>query len=447
MRSRHPATRLAQLESVSILERLRRSGGRDTLPAEVDLEFPDRGLLCLSLRPIMRPSMQTSSTNSSCDVAVIGAGVFGAWTAYQLQRTGRRVVLIDAHGPGNSRSSSGGESRIMRMGYGADDIYTRSAQRSLRLWKELFARIDQRLFHRTGVLWLAQEGDPYPGECAETLQKFAIPFEQLTTAEIKQRFPQIGLDRISWALLEPESGILLARRAVSTVTFVAIKTGVEYLQDAVRTPADSGGGRQLDYVETASGRRISAGHFVFACGAWLPRVFPALLSDLIHPTRQEVFFFGTPAADRRFVPPALPAWIDFKNEAYGLPDLDARGVKVAIDRHGASFDPESGNRVVTNEGLDEVRRYLAWRLPDLKDAPVVETRVCQYENTSNGDFLIDLHPEFDNVWLVGGGSGHWFKHGPVVGEYVAARIEGSKDGIEPRFSLATKAREHRRAVF
>ena len=385
--------------------------------------------------------------DSTYDVAVIGAGVFGAWTAYQLQRTRKRVVLIDAHGPGNSRSSSGDESRIIRMGYGADEIYTRSAQRALRLWQELFARIDQRLFHRTGVLWLAHEDDPYPGKCAETLDRFAIPFEKLTTAEVNQRYPQIGLERISWALLEPDSGVLIARRAVQGVTFAAIKTGVEYLQDAVRTPDSPAGRRKLDHIETASGRCISAGNYVFACGPWLPKIFPALLANRIHPTRQEVFYFGAPAGNRSFLPGELPTWIDFKDEAYGLPDLEGRGVKVAIDRHGPAFDPDAGNRVVTDEGLTEARQCLARRLPALKYAPVTEVRVCQYENTSNGDFLIDRHPEFENVWLVGGGSGHGFKHGPVVGEYVAARIAGSNQGIEPRFSLASKASEQKRAVF
>lgn len=354
------------------------------------------------------------------------------------------MLLIDAYGTGHSRSSSGDESRIIRMGYGADELYTRSALRSLRLWQELFARIDQRLFNRTGVLWLAHEDDPYPGKCAETLERFAIPFEKLTATEVAQRYPQIGLERINWALLEPDSGVLIARRAVQGVTFAAIKTGVEYLQDAIEPPA---GKSKLERLVTASGQHISAGAYVFACGAWLPKIFPDLLSDRIHPTRQEVFFFGPPAGDRRFTAPALPTWIDFKDEAYGLPDMEGRGVKIAIDRHGSAFDPDHGSRVVTNEGLAEVRRYLARRLPDLSDAPVTETRVCQYENTSNGDFLIDIHPEFENVWLVGGGSGHGFKHGPVVGEYVAARIEGSKEGIESRFSLASKEREGSRAVY
>ena len=381
--------------------------------------------------------------DSTYDVAVVGAGVFGAWTAYQIQRSGKRVVLIDGHGPGHSRSSSGGESRIIRMGYGGDEIYTRSAFRALQLWKEFFEQVREPLFHPTGVLWLAHDDDPYPVRSAETLSNIGIPFERLTTSEVSRRHPQIGLERISWAMVEPESGILMARRAVQAVVKEAIRNGVEYFQDAVRPPSGNG---SLNQIATASGQRISAAQYVFACGPWLPKMFPNLLAERIHPTRQEVFFFATPAG-QGFTAPALPTWIDFKDEAYGLPDLEGRGVKIAIDRHGPSFDPDSDDRIVTAAGLDEVRRYLARRLPTLKDAPVTETRVCQYENTANGDFLIDLHPQFENVWLVGGGSGHGFKHGPVVGEYAAARVTGSTAVVEPRFSLESKARDHKRMVF
>lgn len=388
--------------------------------------------------------MLLSNTNKIYDVAVIGAGVFGAWIAYQLQRSGKQVILIDAYGAGNSRSSSGGESRIIRMGYGADEIYTRSAQRSLKLWLEFSERVNEPLFHRTGVLWLAHDDDPYPALCADTLAQVGVPFEKLTQGDLKERYPQLAGDDIAWALLEPESGAMMARRAVQAVVREAITEGATYRQELVIAPSGEGA---LNFLLTESGLEILAKEYVFACGPWLPRLFPELLKDRICPSRQEVFFFGVGSNASLFSPEALPIWIDFNDEAYGFPDLENRGVKVAIDRHGSAFDPDKGDRVVTNEGLAEVRQYLGRRMPWLKDAPIVETRVCQYENTSNGDFLIDRHPGFENVWLVGGGSGHGFKHGPAVAEYVAARIEGRHEGIEPRFSLATKLTTKERAVF
>ncbi|PYS22365.1 MAG: hypothetical protein DMF72_13700 [Acidobacteria bacterium] len=320
-------------------------------------------------------------SESIYEVAVIGAGVFGAWTAYQLQRSGKRVILIDAHGPANHLSSSGDQSRIIRMGYGADEIYTRSAQRSLQLWKELSAKAGENLFRPTGILWLAHEDDPYPVQSAETLNRLGIRFEELTAAEVARRYPQLGFDRISWAMFEPDSGVLTARRAVQAVVREAISNGVEYLLDSVEMPADK---RDLDYVTTASGRRISAATYVFACGPWLPKMFPDLLSGRIHPTRQEVFYFESPVGDNRFAASSMPTWIDFKSEAYGLPDIDGRGVKVAIDRHGPPFDADNGDRIPTAEGLAEVRRLLALRLPDLKNAPVIEGRVCQYVDSNTG---------------------------------------------------------------
>jgi sarcosine oxidase len=387
------------------------------------------------------------------DVAVIGAGVFGAWTAYQLQAAGKRVALFDAQGPGNSLASSGDESRIIRTGYGGDEIYTRSALRSRQLWQEFADRSGEKIFRQTGVLWLAHENDPYPVKTRETFQQLGIPFEKLTTAELGKRYPQIGLDRISWAMLEPEGGVLSARRAVQALVREAVRNGVEYFQEAVGVPPESHAHdahattKRLDHVVTANGQFISAGSYVFACGPRLPKIFPALLADRIVPTRQEVFYFEAPSRARNFTAPALPTWIDFKGEAYGLPDLDGHGVKVAIDRHGQTFDPDTGDRVATEEGLAEVREYLAHRLPALKDAPLLESRVCQYENTSNGDFLIDRHPDFENVWLAGGGSGHGFKHGPAVGEYVAALIDGKKEKLEPRFSLESKTKTRERAVY
>ncbi|MDQ3472206.1 MAG: FAD-dependent oxidoreductase [Acidobacteriota bacterium] len=397
------------------------------------------------------------ATDQTYDVAVVGAGVFGAWTAYQLSRAGKAVVLVDAYGPGNSRSSSGGESRVIRMGYGPDQIYTRMAQRSLVLWKELLG--SSALFQASGVLWLAQENDAYCEATLETLRQANVRLVHLDRDELARRYPQLNFEEVAWGIFEPDSGVILARRAVQAVVEQARKSGTTYLEEAVlpqepgtndvpagTTAAGAYVTGKLNAIRTSSGRELGAQQFVFACGPWLPKLFPMLLADLIHVTRQEVFFFGVPTGASLFGPECMPAWIDFNKLIYGLPNLENRGVKLAIDAHGPKFDPDAGDRIVSNEGLTAVRTFLRQRIPLLANAPVTETRVCQYENTSNGDFLIDRHPEFENVWLVGGGSGHGFKHGPAVGEAVAALVSGIGD-IEPRFGLTTKKTLQQRRVY
>ena len=360
----------------------------------------------------------------SQDVAVVGAGVFGAWTAWHLRRGGASVALVDAWGPGHSRSSSGGESRIIRMGYGADEIYTQMAMRSLELWKAL----GRGLFHPTGVLWIGRQGHEYTTATRATLQRAGVITEILDGDKLARRYPQMRFhDPGLYGIFEPDSGALMARRAVAEVVADAVRMGARYETAATAPPA---------------------GVTVYACGPWLPKLFPEILGNRIFPTRQEVFFFAPPAGDARFAAPALPVWIDWTDPRgpYGFPDLESRGFKLAFDRHGDPFDPDTGDRRLSDEGLSEARRFLAERFPDLRDAPLTESRVCQYENTSNGDFLIDRHPENGNVWLMGGGSGHGFKHGPAVGEYVADCILRGR-AAEPRFALANKAAAQRRTVW
>jgi sarcosine oxidase len=378
-------------------------------------------------------------------VIVVGAGCFGAWTAYCLARSGRAVTLLDAYGPGNSRASSGGETRVIRMGYGAQEIYTRWSWRSLGLWKALFEQADRTLFRETGVLWMAREQDPLTTSTLATLERVGVPHQPLSRAQLESRWPQIDFGPIMWAIYEPGSGVLMARRAVEAVVREADRVGVRYVAaavDAVRLPV---GGGELESVTTRSGERIIGAAFIFACGPWLPKLFPDLLGDRIFATRQEVLYFGPPPGDSRFAPPAMPAWIDFGEEVYGIPDLAARGFKISLDRHGPPFDPDTGDRV-PGQTFGAVRAYMARRFPALRDAPLVAAEVCQYENSSNGDFLIDRHPEIENVWLVGGGSGHGFKHGPAVGEYVA-RLVADGGAIDERFRLTTKERVEQRTVY
>lgn len=391
-------------------------------------------------------SLITSKTTraKTFDVAVVGAGVFGSWIALHLARRGQRVVVLDAYGPANSRASSGGESRIIRMGYGPDELYTQWAMRSLLQWKELFGSTSPKLFHKTGVLWVASQGDaPLAGTIA-VLKRCDVPFETLDAAALAQRYPQFSPQNLTGAVLETTSGVLMGRRAVAAVLERTISQGVEYRTTQV-APL-SAGAAAIESIATSGGDPISAGQFVFACGAWLGKVFPELLGPRIFPSRQEVFFFGVPPGDTSFDARSLPTWLIPAEETYGMPDLESRGFKIAFDGHGERVDPDAQHRVVSEQSTERVRSYVATRFPALRNAPIVETRVCQYENTSNGDFLIDRHPEMKNVWFAGGGSGHGFKHGPMVGEYVTQQI---LDGgaAEPRFALANKATQQNRAVY
>jgi sarcosine oxidase len=279
------------------------------------------------------------------------------------------------------------------------------------------------------------------------LTRCNVPFEALTSSAIAQRYPQFSSRDLNSGILEMESGVLMGRRAVIAVLERALSLGVEYHQAQVR-PSNAADVRssRVNAISTCDGERISAGQFIFACGAWLGKIFPEILGPRIFPSRQEVFFFGLPPGDRQFSAGSLPTWLIQADEVYGMPSLEWRGFKIAFDGHGQRVDPDTQTRVVSAESIERVRAYVAKRFPALANAPIVETRVCQYENTSNGDFLIDRHPEMNNVWFAGGGSGHGFKHGPAFGEYVAQQI---LDGgpAETRFALASKATEQRRAVY
>ncbi len=392
--------------------------------------------------PGLSAAAQTAQT-----YAVVGAGAFGAWTAYHLRRAGYNVTLLDQYGPASSRASSGGETRIIRASYGPDEVYTRMAKRSLALWSAFSARTGREILQRIGVLWMSTPDNAYVEQSRATLRKEGVAFRDLSASELKRDFPQIRLAPDAMAIFEPDSGALLARQATQAVVQQFIRDGGTYRHAAVASPQGSG---RLRTVTTSDGESIGADTFVFACGAWLGKVFPSVLASRIFPTRQDVLFFGIPAGDRRFEPPQMPVWIDFSDDRnmYGFPDLETRGFKVAFDKHGPEFDPDTGSRVITPDVIEAARVYVRDRFPALADAPVVDSRVCQYENTANGDFVIDRHPGFENVWFAGGGSGHGFKHGPAVGEYTAARVTGSATpAVEPRFSLASKGTEQKRAVY
>ncbi len=355
-----------------------------------------------------------AQTFSRPRVAVVGAGAFGGWTALHLLNGGAQVTLIDAWGPGNTRSSSGGETRVIRAIYGPDRIYVEMVKRAYELWEKL----DPSLYVETGALWMHRGDDAYVRAAAPILQDLGFSVEKLGIADAKRRYPQINFEGVKSAWFERRAGALSARRACEVVRDAFEKAGGTY-----RT-----GRMKPDSLKLEDGSPIEADVYVFACGPWLGQLFPNVIGDRVRPTRQEVYYFGTPRGSERYLPGHLPVWIDFgKRIVYGIPDVHGRGFKFADDTRGEPIDPTTANRKPTEQGVARARQFLAKRFPELAKAPLLDAEVCQYENSPDGNLIIDRHPNAKNVWLIGGGSGHGFKLSPVVGEMTAQAILAERD--------------------
>jgi len=364
-----------------------------------------------------------ASAQASPDVVVIGAGAFGGWTALHLREMGVPVTLVDAYGPGNSRASSGGETRQIRAGYEDRELYTRWVLLAFERWKAREQEFGKRLLFETGRLLLAPQWDESLKVTKAVLDKHRVPNEVLSHDELRRRYPQMNPEGVGVALFEPTTGVLLARAGCSAVAEAFERKGGRF-RIGHALPGRQAGSRLLD-VAVSGGPSLAASTFVFACGPWLPKVFPEIMKKKLFTPRRDVFFFGTPSGDDRFSYPNFPNYSEDNSLGYyGFPSIEQRGFKVCPVGELTAFDPDNDERVISSYQLKRARTYLALRFPALKDQPIVESRVCQLEMSVDEHFIIDRHPALENVWLVGGGSGHGYKHGPVVGEYVANRVMG-----------------------
>jgi sarcosine oxidase len=352
---------------------------------------------------------------------IVGAGVLGSALADRLARSAWDVTLVEQVTPGHVRSGSGDESRLIRCAHGDDELHTRMAARSLELWNEL----DPGLVARSGIAWFARREDGWEAASERTLRELGIEVARVDPAEL---YPSVRTDDLAFTLLEPGAGILRARDGVRALAARAVQGGAHIVGARARPEGER--------VVLDDGRVLEADRVVWACGAWLPGLFGDLLDLRI--TQQDVFYFG---ADARWTTPGVPGFVDYDGAAYGLGDLDGRGVKVAPDVDGPPFDAQDGERIPRPEHERLARDYLAHRFPALARAPLVGARVCQYELTPDTRFVIAPHPEHGGrVWIVGGGSGHAFKHGPVLAERLEAWLTGAEPS-EPRFALGERRRD------
>ncbi|HUO84952.1 MAG TPA: FAD-dependent oxidoreductase, partial [Thermoanaerobaculia bacterium] len=376
-----------------------------------------------------------SFSESPPRVAVIGAGAFGGWAALHLRELGAEVILIDAWGPGNARSSSGGKTRVIRAIYGPDRIYSEMVKRAFELWEMIDGSGSEPLYVETGALWMHRGDDGYLRSSLPILEDLGFPVEKLTLEAASRRYPQIDFRGVESVWLEKKAGALRAQRACVAVRDAFEKAGGSYRTARVAPgPVRNG---SLSSLSLEDGSKIEADLYLFACGPWLGQIFPEVIGERVRPTRQEVYYFTTPRGSRRYHAGHLPVWIDFGERiVYGIPEIDADGqtLKVADDTRGEPIDPTTDQRIPSQEGIDRARRFLAERFPELAQAPLHAGLVCQYENSPDGNLILDRHPEATNVWIAGGGSGHGFKLAPVVGEMMAGTLLAG-NRIPPAFLL------------
>jgi glycine/D-amino acid oxidase-like deaminating enzyme len=354
---------------------------------------------------------------------VVGAGVFGGSLALRLASSGWDVTLVEQYPPGHVRAASGGESRLIRFSHGASDWYTRSSWRALELWRELERDTGEELFVPSGVAWFMRSPGGWSAESERVLRENGIPVERLAPDEGIRLFPSFDGADLDSILYEPDAGVLRARDATRVISELAIDRGARF----VVGKAAPDGERVAVGAET-----LEADHVVWAGGAWLAGLFPDVVD--LNVTRQDVYFFGAPAG---WQAPSVPGWVDFEGGVYGLGELDGRGFKASPDTEGPAIDPDDEDRRPSAEKEQRAREYLATRFPALAGAPLVGTRSCPYSLTEDTNFLIARHPEHERVWLLGGGSGHGFKHGPALAEYVEGLLEG-KNEPEPMFALGAR---------
>ena len=383
------------------------------------------GLAALDRVNLLRtpaPSVQGAAihTASRSSVVVIGAGAFGGWTALHLREMGHDVTLVDAYGPGNSRATSGDETRQIRCGYGDRLLYARSALRAMTAWREREQQFGVALLNPTGRLQLAPAWTPSLKATQATLSTLGVPFETMTDGDLRKRYPQMNPDGMGVGLLEPGAMVIRAKQAMLAVSHAFVRAGGT-LRVARVQPGTVEGGRMVD-LRVDDGSRLAADAFVFACGPWLPKLFPGLLGSRIQVPGRDVLYFGLPAGDLRLAFPNFPNYSE--ERYYGFASIDGRGFKVCPTSGTTSFDPDVDERIISATEVRRARAYLAQRFPSLANQPITESRVCQLENTTDEHFIIDRHPEMGNVLLAGGGSGHGFKHGPVIGQYIAKRALG-----------------------
>ncbi|MCC2602621.1 NAD(P)/FAD-dependent oxidoreductase [Sphingopyxis yananensis] len=368
-----------------------------------------------------RKRRDAKSPDTHVDVAIIGAGALGAWTAWHLVRRGQNVRIFDAYGAGNGRAASNLQTMFLDPTQGGDALYASMAQRALDGWQNLSNSASLPIVTPCSVLTGLGASE------AATIAAAANSSAQ-SADMLRRSYPQMLWQDGEYAIANSGGGMIAGRRAILE-TLADARLSVE---DIVM-PAPLQDKRQQRYTLPDGG---TATHLLYACGAWLTEVFPQLITPAkLSAVRHQLFHFGAGQGDVQYRMPAMPAVVDRHFGFTALPDLEGRGVRVWSHRPDASIDPDSFDRRSDDRALAACRQWLAARLPRLANAPVVNSQAAHDCRTNSGDLLMDRFPNHNRVWMLSGGAGRAFGLAPAIGERMADHILDANRAVEPRWSL------------
>jgi len=359
--------------------------------------------------------------------AVVGAGIVGVMTALELQKQGHSVTLYDGWEPGHTRAASSGIHRVTRSAHGADELYTRWQWEARMRWLELQAEWGIEILRETGGLLLAESGrSQWESAAIPTLSRLGIPAIKMSPPELATRWPHMNFQRVEFGIYEPHAGFLWANRALVKGYQVFLQRGGTFVRTRPRTtPAER---LEID------GKPLAADRIIVATGSWMREMFRRTLGSVLKVIRQDVIFTSPPEGSTTYDAGNHPVWIDHGYPGYGIPAVEGHGFKAVIAWHESDIDLDSDDRVVDRGALVRSRQYLSYRFPELVAQPITDQKVCHIVMTPDTHFLLDFHPDHDDIVLAGGGSGSIYKHGPVVGEYVAGIATG-RWAPDSRFTL------------
>ncbi len=348
-------------------------------------------------------------------VAIFGAGIWGSSTALYLSRSGIEVTLVEPWGSGHARAGSGGASRIIRMGYGSDEIYIDLTAQSFLLWNQLLKKDREQFYRHSKALWLFSDDDAsYILSSIPAINSYGGRIDELSIENARSKYPQISFEGIKRVFIEHRAGILFANRCCSLVTKEAIAQGSQYISGFASVDFSAG-----KFSVSVNNRKINADYFIFACGPWTRNLFPDLLLDYTYVSKQDSFYFTAPLQSQyKYDTDGLPVWLEYDKTSplyYGMPTHRGLGFKIAYDDRSESFDLERNDRIISTDRLKGAKKFMNKRFPTLRTSKLAYSEVCVYDNSTDGHFIIDHHPLYHQIILMTGSSGHGFKMGPSLG--------------------------------